>query len=68
MLRAAAEHIGVPLWQCLMVGDRLATDVYMGHCASMDTALVLTGVTTREMLAESELKPTFVLESVAEVP
>ena len=68
MLDTAVAHLGVAVQQCLLVGDRLATDVYMGHRAGMDTALVLTGVTTREMLAESELKPTFVLESMADVP
>jgi len=68
ILDAVVGHIGIAVQECLMVGDRLATDVYMGHCAGMDTALVLTGVTTREMLAESELKPTFVLASVADVP
>ena len=68
MLDAAVGQLGVPLRQCLMVGDRLATDVYMGHHAGMDTALGLTGVTTPEMLARSELKPTLVLESVADVP
>jgi len=54
--------------RCLLVGDRLATDIVMGRQAGIDTALVLTGVTTREMLAESEVQPTYVLPSVAEVP
>ncbi len=68
MLEAAAARLGVPLKRCLMVGDRLATDVLMGHQAGVDTALVLTGVTTRAMLAESDLKPTWVLESIATLP
>ena len=50
-----------------MVGDRLATDMVMGLQAGMDTALVLTGVTTREELAKSDVRPTFVLDSVAEL-
>jgi len=68
MLDAAVEHMGVAPERCLMVGDRLATDVLMGQRAGMDTALVLTGVTTPRMLAESEIKPTIVLASVASVP
>jgi len=68
ILDAAVARLGVPKERCLMVGDRLATDMTMGQCAGMDTALVLTGVTTREMLAQSELRPTYVLESVADVP
>lgn len=67
MLDAALERLGVPRERCLMVGDRLATDIRMGHAAGMDTALVLTGVTTRERLARSELKPTYVMDSVTEI-
>lgn len=68
ILQAAVARLGVPLDRCLMVGDRLATDIAMGREAGIDTALVLTGVTTREMLAESDARPTYVLESVAGVP
>ncbi len=68
ILRAALDRLGVPLERCLMVGDRLATDIYMGYSAGMDTALVLTGVTTREMLVRSEFKPTLILDSLADVP
>jgi len=68
ILEAAVARLGVPITHCLLVGDRLATDIVMGRQAGIDTALVLTGVTTREMLAESEVQPTYVLPSVAEVP
>ncbi len=68
ILEAAVARLGAPLERCLMVGDRLATDMTMGLTHGVDTALVLTGVTTREMLVESGLKPTFVLKSVASVP
>ena len=72
ILDAAVERLGVPMERCLMVGDRLATDMTMGHRAGMDTALVLTGVTTHKDLAQNEctagfVRPTFVLESVADV-
>lgn len=52
---------------CLMVGDRLETDILMGDQAGMSTALVLTGVTKREALTHSSLLPDFVLNSIAEV-
>jgi len=67
ILQAAVARLGVPLERCLMVGDRLATDITMGRETGIDTALVLTGVTSREMLAASDVQPTYVLESVAEV-
>lgn len=67
ILDAAIARLGVPMERCLMVGDRLATDIQMGYAAGMDTALVLTGVTSREMLRDSALQPTWVLESIAEL-
>jgi NagD protein len=68
ILGAALARLGVEAGRCLMVGDRLATDIAMGLAAGMDTALVLSGVTTREALAASGVAPTYVLESVADCP
>jgi len=68
ILQAALNRLGVPKEECLLVGDRLATDMVMGLQAGMDTALVLTGVTSRQALAESSLRPTYVLESIADLP
>lgn len=51
--------------QCLMIGDRLDTDIKGARRAGMDSALMLTGVTRPEDLEESEIKPTFVAESLA---
>jgi len=63
----ALAGIGLEPDQCLMVGDRLDTDMAMGETAGLDTALVLTGVTSRADLARSSRRPTYVLESVAEL-
>jgi len=68
MLDAALARLGVPLERCLMVGDRLATDIAMGASAGMDTALVLTGVTREVDLQASTVGPTIVLASVADCP
>jgi 4-nitrophenyl phosphatase len=45
-----AAVTGVPPAQTLFVGDRLSTDIAMGHEAGMITALVLTGVTSLDDL------------------
>ena len=64
MIQAAAERIGAPVHQCLVVGDRLETDVVMGRAAGAHTALVLTGVTRREQLASERAQPDYVFEDI----
>ena len=68
MIKAAAARLGVPLSASVMVGDRLATDMRMGENAGIDTALVLSGVTTRTQLEASDVQPTMVLDSIASIP
>jgi len=58
---------GLSAEQCLVVGDRLETDVLMAQRAGAASALVLTGVTRREHLAHSSIQPDYVLESVADI-
>lgn len=53
--------------ECIITGDRLETDVQMGLNAGMASALTLTGATTRAMLEVSHIKPTYVIESLAEL-
>jgi len=66
MLAAALQRLGLPASECVMVGDRLGTDIAMAIGAGMDSALVLTGETTHEMLAHcpAEAYPTWVLERI----
>lgn len=66
LARMALESIGgtaVP-GESIMVGDRLETDIAMGVNAGLDTALVLTGDSTREDIPASGVEPTWVLESL----
>jgi HAD superfamily hydrolase (TIGR01450 family) len=48
MLHTALEGVDVDLADCVMVGDRLQTDIRMGVDAGMAAALVLTGETTAD--------------------
>ncbi len=52
---------------CLMIGDRLETDILMGNQAGMSTALVLTGVTQQDDLSHSSVSPKYVLNSIVEI-
>jgi NagD protein len=46
----------------IMVGDRVETDILMGQRAGMATAMPLTGATTLDKLAHSQVQPDFILE------
>lgn len=66
MLKAAVKGLGVEFGDCMMVGDRLSTDIKMGVDAGMGTALVLTG---ESQLADVEAqapedRPRYVLDRV----
>lgn len=65
IVEVALETMGLAPRDCLLVGDRLETDIRMGIEAGMATALVLTGVAGRDALDSSPWKPTYVLDSVA---
>jgi NagD protein len=62
MMRTAMAIVATDPSESIMVGDRLETDIKMGHRAGMATALPLTGATSKAQLAESEFQPDYVLE------
>jgi len=64
MVALIMDLLKLPPERCIMVGDRLETDIRMGIAAGMATCLVLTGDATREKLAAAGLHPTLVLERI----
>jgi HAD superfamily hydrolase (TIGR01450 family) len=66
MLTAAVKGLGVELGDCMMVGDRLSTDIKMGVDAGMGTALVLTGESQVDDVAAQapDDRPRYVLDRV----
>ncbi len=66
MLTTALNVLGVAAEDCIMVGDRLYTDIAMAVDAGVDSALVLTGETTREMVdgVPPGRRPSLVLERI----
>jgi NagD protein len=68
IMQTALELLGLPPGRCLMVGDRLETDIRMGKESGMRTALVLTGASRREDLAAATVQPDWVLENLGELP
>lgn len=64
---AAVQHLGLDYSACYMVGDRLETDIKMGNDTGMNSVLVLTGISTREMAETSEHQPRYILNSIKEI-
>ena len=66
MLETSLEILGLQGTDCLMVGDRLYTDIAMAVDAGVDSALVLTGESTRETVADVPVdrRPTFVVPRI----
>jgi NagD protein len=67
MVEMIMSMLNLPPGECMMVGDRLETDIKMGIDAGMATCLVLTGDATREKLSLSGLIPTMVVERIDEL-
>lgn len=53
---------------CYMIGDRLETDIKMGNEFGLKSVLVLTGITTREMLGSTSYTPSYIVDSIKHVP
>jgi HAD superfamily hydrolase (TIGR01450 family) len=66
MLDIVADLTGLETSECVMTGDRLYTDIRMALDAGMISAVVLTGETTAEAIADEPAsdKPTYVLERI----
>jgi HAD superfamily hydrolase (TIGR01450 family) len=63
MYEAARDRLGEG--RCLAVGDRLDSDVAGARRAGMDSALVLSGATSRAEAASADPKPTHTADSLS---
>ena len=64
MLEMAMLRMGTRPEETVMIGDRLDTDILAGERAGMPTVLVLTGVSTRDDLADAEALPDVVVSDL----
>lgn len=67
MMRTALRFLNEHSENAIMVGDRMDTDVRAGIESGLETVLVLSGVTTREMVDRFPYQPTRIANSVAEL-
>lgn len=67
-VREVRDALGHPPSECLVVGDRLDTDILLGERGGMRTAVVLSGVTASADVKAADVTPDYVLDSVADLP
>jgi len=70
MVQTVLEVMGLRPEECILIGDRLETDIKMGKDAGIATGIVLTGVTDEKTLMQykhTSDQPDFVFQSIADV-
>jgi HAD superfamily hydrolase (TIGR01457 family) len=67
MPQLAMERLGIAPEQTCCIGDRIYTDIRSGLNAGITTLLVLSGEATLQTLADSDIKPHFVLKDASEI-
>jgi len=70
MIQTVLDVLGLRPEDCILIGDRIETDIKMGKEAGIATGIVLTGVTDEEALKKikhTPSQPDFVFQSIADV-
>ncbi len=67
IIRNAMKRLNTHSADTVIIGDRMDTDVLSGIESSIDTILVLSGVTRREDLGDFPYRPTYVLNGVGDI-
>jgi NagD protein len=68
MMRTGLKLLNVHSEDAALIGDRMDTDVIAGIESGLDTALVLSGVTTREECLQFPYRPRLILNGVGDIP
>ncbi|HYX05739.1 MAG TPA: HAD-IIA family hydrolase [Bacteroidales bacterium] len=67
MMRIALKKIGCSREESIIIGDRMDTDIISGIESEIDTALVLSGITSRNMISEFPYRPHSVLNGIIDL-
>lgn len=68
MMRTGLRLLGVHSHDAVMIGDRMDTDIVAGMESGLDTALVLSGCTSREDVENYAYRPRHILNGVGDIP
>lgn len=61
------NRISYNISDCLMIGDRLDTDIDFGKSNNIDTCLTMTGLTDDMLLENSNIKPDFICKDLGDL-
>lgn len=67
MMKTGLKMLGVDIEDAVIVGDRMDTDIISGIESGIETALVLSGVTTPEILKMYPYRPKYIFNGVGEI-
>jgi len=65
LYQRALERMGVLPEETLVIGDRLETDILGGMRLGMKTVVLMSGITTQEILANSPIRPNLIFDNLA---
>lgn len=67
IMRAAMSGLNLDSSNCVIIGDRLDTDILAGIQSELTTVCVLTGVSTIKDIAASPYQPDVVIPSLGDI-
>ena len=67
MMRTGKKLLGCHSEDAVIIGDRMDTDIISGIQSTIDTVLVMTGVTSKETLENFPYRPTYILDNVGQI-
>ena len=67
MMKTGLKMLGVSVDEAVIVGDRMDTDIISGIESEIETALVLSGVTTPAIMKKYPYRPKYIFSGVGEI-
>lgn len=67
MMKTGLKLLGVDIEDAIIVGDRMDTDIISGIESEIETALVMSGVTTRENIKAYPYRPKYIFNGVGDI-
>jgi len=67
MMRIALKKLGIVREDSIIIGDRMDTDIIAGIESEIDTVLVLSGITSKELINDFPYRPKHVLEGIQSI-